>query len=113
MAFRTMRTMDRMTMRRTTRQKHSAKKSALEKLFEDEDRELLWAKTTKGRSLSITEQVQKEIDMFKVLTSIPSGQDPAAWWWMKRDSLPILHVSLCTGFINTIREGFLLCRTQN
>ncbi|KAK9536028.1 hypothetical protein VZT92_005849 [Zoarces viviparus] len=77
-------------------EKHRTKKSALEELFVDEDRELLQATTTKGSTLSIAEQVRKEIDIYKSLSSIPSGQHPAAWWWMKRDSLPILFVLLDT-----------------
>ncbi|KAK9536027.1 hypothetical protein VZT92_005849 [Zoarces viviparus] len=46
-------------------EKHRTKKSALEELFVDEDRELLQATTTKGSTLSIAEQVRKEIDIYK------------------------------------------------
>ncbi|CAM4674877.1 unnamed protein product [Leuciscus chuanchicus] len=53
--------------------------SALEQLFEDEDRELHTTQTTSS-ALSITEQVQKEIEIYKGLPAIPSGQDPVAWW---------------------------------
>ncbi|CAL8270990.1 unnamed protein product [Merluccius merluccius] len=31
-------------------------------------------------ALSITEQVQKEIELYKGMPAIPSGQDPVAWW---------------------------------
>ncbi|KAK9539460.1 hypothetical protein VZT92_004567 [Zoarces viviparus] len=88
-------------------------KSALEELFVDEDRELLQATTTKGSALPIAEQVQKEIDIYKSLPSIPSGQDPAAWWWMKRDSLPILFVLsdiyLCVQASSTPSERVFSC----
>ncbi|XP_016335235.1 uncharacterized protein LOC107683676 [Sinocyclocheilus anshuiensis] len=67
-----------------------AKKSALEELFEDEDRELLQATTSKSGAISIAEQAHKEIEIYKGLPSVSSGQDPVAWWWGKRDSLPIL-----------------------
>ncbi|XP_056102452.1 zinc finger BED domain-containing protein 4-like [Rhinichthys klamathensis goyatoka] len=53
--------------------------SALEQMFEDEDRELHTTQTTSS-ALSITEQVQKEIEIYKGLPAIPSGQDPVAWW---------------------------------
>ncbi|TNN89494.1 hypothetical protein EYF80_000097 [Liparis tanakae] len=43
----------------------AAKQSAREKLFEDEARELLQATTTKSRALSIAEQVQNEIEIYK------------------------------------------------
>ncbi|KAM6918056.1 uncharacterized protein PEZ65_013707 [Lycodopsis pacificus] len=43
------------------------KHSALEELFLAEDRELLQATTTKGSTLSIAEQVQKEIEIYKSL----------------------------------------------
>ncbi|XP_048008981.1 uncharacterized protein LOC125243378 isoform X3 [Megalobrama amblycephala] len=65
--------------------------SALEQLFEDEDRELHTTQTTSS-ALSITEQVQKEIEIYKGLPAIPSGQDPVAWWGGKRDTLPNLSV---------------------
>ncbi|XP_041947892.1 E3 SUMO-protein ligase ZBED1-like [Alosa sapidissima] len=55
------------------------KMSALEQLFEDEDRELLHTSQTTSSALSITEQVQKEMEMSKGLPAIPSGQDPVAY----------------------------------
>ncbi|XP_054593798.1 zinc finger BED domain-containing protein 4 [Nothobranchius furzeri] len=60
----------------------TVQKSALKKLFEDEDRQLKEdaASHTAGRVPSITEQVQKELDIYKRLPRIPSGQDPVAWW---------------------------------
>lgn len=39
-------------------------------------------------ALSITEQVQKELQMYQ-FPSVPPGQDPVAWWWGDRDSLSI------------------------
>ena len=87
---------------------HHVKKSALEELFEDEDEELLKATTTKISDLSVTERVRKEIEIYKGLPPIPSGQDPVAWWWLKRDSLPILsglsNAYLCVQASSTTSE---------
>ena len=66
--------------------------SALEQLFEDEDRELLHATLTTSSALSIREEVQKELQIYKGLPAIPSGQDPVAWWGGKRDTLPNLSL---------------------
>lgn len=93
--------------------KKRAKKSALEELFEDEDQELLQAMTTKKGALSKAEQVQKEIEIYRGLSSIPSGQDPVAWWWGKRDSLPILsalsNTYLCVQASSTPSERVFSC----
>ncbi|KAF5888507.1 zinc finger BED domain-containing protein 1-like, partial [Clarias magur] len=60
--------------------KKCAKKSALEELFEDEDRELLQAATT-TRSGAITKakHAHNEIQIYQGLPSVTSGQDPVAW----------------------------------
>ncbi|KAF5889098.1 zinc finger BED domain-containing protein 1-like, partial [Clarias magur] len=60
--------------------KKCAKKSALEELFEDEDRELLQAATT-TRSGAITKakHAHNEIKIYQGLPSVTSGQDPVAW----------------------------------
>ncbi|XP_019899777.1 uncharacterized protein LOC105007079 isoform X1 [Esox lucius] len=71
--------------------------SALEQLFEDEDRELLHTTQTTSSALSITEQVQKEIKIYKGLPAIPSGQDPVAWWGVRGiPSLICLSCQRCT-----------------
>ena len=90
------------------------KKSALEKLFEDEDRELLQAASqTASSAPSITEQVQKELGIYKGLPAIPSGQDPVAWWWGKRDTLPNLFALsdtyLCVPASSTPSERVFSC----
>ncbi|XP_041948392.1 uncharacterized protein LOC121709234 [Alosa sapidissima] len=89
------------------------KMSALEQLFEDEDRELLHTSQTTSSALSITEQVQKEMEMSKGLPAIPSGQDPVAWWASKRDTLPNLfvlsEVCLCVQASSTPSERVLSC----
>lgn len=88
------------------------KMSALEQLFEDEDRELHTTQTTSS-ALSITEQVQKEIEIYKGLPAIPSGQDPVAWWGGKRDTLPNLsvlsEVYLCVQASSTPSERVFSC----
>ncbi|XP_049923439.1 E3 SUMO-protein ligase ZBED1-like [Epinephelus moara] len=73
-------------------------KSALEKLLEDEDRELLQAASQTASGPSFTEQMQKELDIYKGLPAIPSGQDPVAWWWGKRDTLSNLSALSDTYF---------------
>ncbi|KAF0022424.1 hypothetical protein F2P81_025336 [Scophthalmus maximus] len=72
------------------------KMSALEQLFEDEDRELFHATQTTSSALSITEQVQKEIEIYKGLPAIPSGQDPVDWWWEWEQPLLIMNVNSAT-----------------
>lgn len=89
------------------------KMSALEQLFEDEDRELLHTTQTRSSALSITEQVQKEIQIYKGLPAIPSGQDPVAWWGGKRDTLPnfsvLSEVYLCVQASSTPSERVFSC----
>ncbi|KAF7198732.1 uncharacterized protein [Nothobranchius furzeri] len=86
------RVMDDAEMKKPEEYPRKVQKSALEKLFEDEDRQLKEdaASHTAGRVPSITEQVQKELAIYKRLQRIPPGQDPVAWWWSKRDTLPNL-----------------------
>lgn len=88
-------------------------KSPLEKLFEDEDRELQQAASQAGRVPSITEQVHKELQIYKRLPGITSGQDPVAWWWSKRDTLPNLSALsekyLCVPASSTPSERVFSC----
>ncbi|XP_039605884.1 E3 SUMO-protein ligase ZBED1-like [Polypterus senegalus] len=88
-------------------------KSPLEKLFEDEDRELQQAASQAGRVPSITEQVQKELQIYKRLPGVTSGQDPVAWWWSKRDTLPNLSALsekyLCVSASSTPSERVFSC----
>ncbi|XP_025757201.1 zinc finger BED domain-containing protein 1-like [Oreochromis niloticus] len=88
-------------------------KSPSEKLFEDEDRELQQAASQAGRFPSITEQVQKELEIYKRLPGITSGQDPVAWWWSKRDTLPNLSALsekyLCVPASSTPSERVFSC----
>nr|XP_015802887.2 E3 SUMO-protein ligase ZBED1-like [Nothobranchius furzeri] len=100
---------------KTEKYPRTVQKSALEKLFEDEDRQLKEdaASHTAGRVPSITEQVQKELDTYKRLPRIPSGQDPVAWWWSKRDTLPNLsalsNTYLCVPASSTPSERVFSC----
>ncbi|XP_039883193.1 E3 SUMO-protein ligase ZBED1-like isoform X1 [Simochromis diagramma] len=88
-------------------------KSPLEKLFEDEDRELQQAASQAGRVPSVTEQVHKELQIYKRLPGITSGQDPVAWWWSKRDTLPNLSALsekyLCVPASSTPSERVFSC----
>ena len=90
--------------------------SALEQLFADKDRELLHTTMSTSSALSITEQVQKEIELYKGMPAIPSGQDPVAWWWGKRDTLPNLsalsEVYLCVQASSTPSERVFSCAGQ-
>uniref|UniRef100_UPI003AAE61F4 E3 SUMO-protein ligase ZBED1-like n=1 Tax=Centroberyx gerrardi TaxID=166262 RepID=UPI003AAE61F4 len=62
-------------------------KTALEELFAEEDSKL---QTTQQNTLSITERVDQEVQLYKGLPSIPMSADAALWWWQKRDTLPLL-----------------------
>lgn len=47
-------------------------------------------KTNESIAFSVPEQVKIETEMYRSLCGlVPSGQDPAAWWWGKQDGLPI------------------------
>ncbi|XP_034040278.1 uncharacterized protein LOC117522970 [Thalassophryne amazonica] len=76
-----------------THQRGAHRMSALEQLFADEDRELLHTTMSTSSALSITEQVKKEIELYKGMPAITSGQDPVAWWWGNSDSGTIKEAS--------------------
>ncbi len=92
-------------------QKKCVKKSALEELFEnEEDLELLQATTSKSCAISKAEHAHKEIEIYKGLPSVSSGQDPVAWGWGKRDTvfpycLPFqTHTCVCRPHRHHLRE---------
>lgn len=58
--------------------------SALEELFEAEDRA---ATETKP---SVPERVQQEIELYRNLPAVATSEDAVAWWWDRRDTLPLL-----------------------
>ncbi|KAJ8375441.1 hypothetical protein SKAU_G00060210 [Synaphobranchus kaupii] len=62
-------------------------KTALEQLFAEEDSELQAPHQT---TLSISERVDQEVQLYRGLPSISVSADPAQWWWQKRDTLPLL-----------------------
>ncbi|KAM3850019.1 E3 SUMO-protein ligase ZBED1-like [Diretmus argenteus] len=62
--------------------------SALEELFSEEDRKL--RRTIQLNTLSISERIDVEIELYKGLSPIPMKEDPVMWWWEKRATLPFL-----------------------
>ncbi|XP_060903078.1 uncharacterized protein LOC132980771 [Labrus mixtus] len=63
--------------------------TALEELFEEEDRALKSSASVEN-TLSIPERVQQEIQLYRKLPAIPTSQDALAWWWERRTTLALL-----------------------
>lgn len=80
--------------------------TGLEELFEDEDRAL--KSITAAEKTPIAEQVQQEIQLYRSLPAVPTSEDALAWWWRRRDSLPLLsqlsNSYLCIQASSTPRE---------
>ncbi|XP_041654455.1 uncharacterized protein LOC121517021 [Cheilinus undulatus] len=83
------------------------KLSALEELFEEEDRALKSC-TAAETTLSIPERVQQEIQQYRKLPAIPTSQDALVWWWERRTTLALLselsNSYLCVQASSTPRE---------
>ncbi|XP_028429117.1 uncharacterized protein LOC114552482 isoform X2 [Perca flavescens] len=62
--------------------------TGLEELFEEEDRALKSVRA--AEKTPIPEQVQREIQLYRNLAAVPTSEDALAWWWKRRDSLPLL-----------------------
>lgn len=41
-------------------------------------------------TLSIQEKTYKELEMYRDMLSILTSEDPAVWWWNRRDTYPHL-----------------------
>ncbi|XP_033487832.1 E3 SUMO-protein ligase ZBED1-like isoform X6 [Epinephelus lanceolatus] len=80
--------------------------TGLEELFEDEDRAL--KSITEAEKTPIAERVQQEIQLYRSLPAVPTSEDALAWWWRRRDSLPLLsqlsNSYLCIQASSTPRE---------
>lgn len=74
------------------------KRSALEELFSEEDRELRLRIQKKNLSLTLSDQVDLEVECYKSLPPIPMAEDPVMWWWEKRDELPLL-TTIATSYL--------------
>ncbi|KAI2666748.1 E3 SUMO-protein ligase ZBED1 [Labeo rohita] len=74
------------------------KRSALEELFSEEDRELRLRIQKKNLSLTLSDQVDLEVEPYKSLPPIPMAEDPVMWWWEKRDDLPLL-TTIATSYL--------------
>ncbi|KAJ8349851.1 hypothetical protein SKAU_G00249810 [Synaphobranchus kaupii] len=64
-----------------------AKMTPLEELFAEDDdlkRNLLQS------TLSIQEKTDKELEMYRDMPPIMTSEDPALWWWNRRDTYPLL-----------------------
>lgn len=59
----------------------------LEELFADEDAQKV---TPQQNSMSIQDQVEKELHMYKAMPRIVTSDDAAAWWWNMRTTYPCL-----------------------
>lgn len=64
--------------------------SALEELFEAEDRALKSCADA-GCNVSISTRLQQEMELYRKIPAIPSSEDPLVWWWDRRDMLPFLY----------------------
>lgn len=72
------------------------KECPLAVLFEKEDKALQGQGIVlpNATGLSVDESVDRELLFYKEWSSIPTYEDPAVWWWEKREALPILfHLS--------------------
>uniref|UniRef100_A0A8C4DY82 C2H2-type domain-containing protein n=1 Tax=Dicentrarchus labrax TaxID=13489 RepID=A0A8C4DY82_DICLA len=81
--------------------------SALEELFEEEDRALK-SSAAPEKTPSIPERVQQELQLYRNLPAVPTSEDALAWWWERRDTLPLLsrlsNSYLCIQASSTPRE---------
>ena len=68
-------------------------RSALEELFSEDDRELRLTIQQDTLSLTLSERVHLEVELYKGLPPIPMAEDPVMWWWEKRATLPLLTTS--------------------
>ncbi|CAM4307043.1 unnamed protein product [Leuciscus chuanchicus] len=65
-------------------------RSALEELFSEEDRKLRLTIQQDTSSLTLSERVDLEVELYKSLPPVPMAEDPVMWWWEKRAILPLL-----------------------
>ncbi|TNN01119.1 hypothetical protein fugu_010501 [Takifugu bimaculatus] len=61
--------------------------SALEELFEAEDRALKSCADASS-NVSIPTRLLQEIELYRKIPAIPTSEDPLVWWWDRRDMLP-------------------------
>lgn len=64
--------------------------SALEELFEAEDR-ALQSYADAGIAVSLPTKLRQEIELYRKIPAIPTSEDPLVWWWDRRDMLPFLY----------------------
>lgn len=64
-------------------------KIELEELFEEDDRGLKSSAEAEN-SLCISKRVQQEIQLYRKLPAVPTSEDALAWWWKRRETLPLL-----------------------
>ncbi len=74
------------------------KRSALEELFSEEDRELRLRIQKDTSSLTLSEHVDLEVERYKSLPPIPIAEDPVMWWWEKRADLALL-TTIATSYL--------------
>ena len=75
-------------------QRHVVKKprvSALEELFAEDDKELRRSLIQQQKTApTILENIRNELSVYRGLLPIPTSEDPAHWWWSKKETFPIL-----------------------
>jgi hypothetical protein len=49
-------------------------------------------------SLTLSESVDLEVELYKGMPSIPMAEDPVTWWWEKRATLPLL-TNIATSYL--------------
>ena len=58
-------------------------RGALEELFSEEARELRLTIQQNTSSLTLSDCVDLEVELYKGLPPIPMAEDPVMWWWEK------------------------------
>lgn len=98
--------------------------SALEELFAEEDRELKRHLIQQHHTtLTLHEQMKKELSVYRALPPIPTSEDPVLWWWDNKHTLPSLSklstIYLCIQASSTPCErvfstaGDTLCKERS
>ncbi|KAK7881000.1 hypothetical protein WMY93_032395 [Mugilogobius chulae] len=64
------------------------RKTALEKLFAEEEQNLL--STPSVETQTFADRLELEIQMYRGIPPISVSADPTLWWWQKKDTMPLL-----------------------
>lgn len=86
------------SFRKNQKKKMRKKRSALEELFEGEERQLQTTTGSTSSILSTAERLDQEVEIYKGLPAISMREDPVIRWWNKRNVLPMLFKG-ATGYL--------------